>query len=113
MKSYLISSTKKSSGKTIIATGLCSILSNIDSLAAFKKGPDYIDPLWLSQASKAKCYNLDFFTMTHLEISKLYKTASRGKNISIIEGNKFATAVPEVVMTTVGMLLFFDIPRAK
>lgn len=88
MKSYLISSTKKSSGKTIIATGLCSILSNIDSLAAFKKGPDYIDPLWLSQASKAKCYNLDFFTMTDLEISKLYKTASRGKNISLVEGNK-------------------------
>ena len=67
MKSYLISSTKKSSGKTIIATGLCSILSNIDSLAAFKKGPDYIDPLWLSQASKAKCYNLDFFTMKYIQ----------------------------------------------
>ena len=88
MKSYLISSTKKSSGKTIIATGLCSILSKIDSLAVFKKGPDYIDPLWLSQASKAKCYNLDFFTMTNSEIRKLYKSASHGKNISIVEGNK-------------------------
>ena len=88
MKSYLISSTKKSSGKTIIATGLCSVLSNIDSLAVFKKGPDYIDPLWLSQASKAKCYNLDFFTMTNSEINKLYKTVSHGKNISIVEGNK-------------------------
>jgi len=88
VKSYLISSTKKSSGKTIIATGLCSVLSNIDSLAVFKKGPDYIDPLWLSQASKAKCYNLDFFTMTNPEIRKLYKSASHGKNISIVEGNK-------------------------
>ena len=88
MKSYLISSTKKSSGKTIIATGVSSVLSRIDSLAVFKKGPDYIDPYWLSLASKANCYNLDFFTMSNSEIKKLYKRISYEKNISIIEGNK-------------------------
>ena len=88
MKSYLISSTKKSSGKTIIATGISSVLSRIDSLAVFKKGPDYIDPYWLSLASKVNCYNLDFYTMSNSEIKKLYKNISYEKNISIIEGNK-------------------------
>jgi len=88
VKSYLISSTKKSSGKTIIATGISSILSRTDSLAVFKKGPDYIDPYWLTLASKVNCYNLDFFTMSNSEIKKLYKQMSYEKNISIIEGNK-------------------------
>ncbi|MBT7323292.1 MAG: hydrogenobyrinic acid a,c-diamide synthase (glutamine-hydrolyzing) [Gammaproteobacteria bacterium] len=88
MKSYLISSTKKSSGKTIITSGLCSVLNSRDSLAVFKKGPDYIDSHWLSKSAKTKCYNLDFFTMSKSEIRDLYKCKSRDKAISIIEGNK-------------------------
>ena len=77
MKSYLIASSKKSSGKTVISTGLSSVIKDIDkSLSIFKKGPDYIDPLWLSKAAKTNCYNLDFYTMTNAEISKLYKSVT-------------------------------------
>jgi cobyrinic acid a,c-diamide synthase len=39
---------------------------------AFKKGPDYIDPIWLAQASGNPCYNLDFYTMPENEISALF-----------------------------------------
>ena len=89
MKSYLIASSKKSSGKTVISTGLSSVIKDIDkSLSIFKKGPDYIDPLWLSKAAKTNCYNLDFYTMTNAEISKLYKSVTIKSNISLIEGNK-------------------------
>ena len=63
MNSYLVSSTKKSSGKTTLTIGLTGLAANLNqNVAVFKKGPDYIDPLWLTQASKTFCYNLDFFS---------------------------------------------------
>ena len=74
MNSYLITSTRKSSGKTTITIGLSRILNKMRyNLATFKKGPDYIDPLWISKASKTSCYNLDFNTMSTTEIKKLFK----------------------------------------
>ena len=43
---------KKSSGKTIITIGLSALLNEMNyKLSVFKKGPDYIDPLWISQAA--------------------------------------------------------------
>ena len=57
-------------------------------LSVFKKGPDYIDPLWISQAAGCGCYNLDFNTMTNNEIKKLYKDKTKYSDINIVEGNK-------------------------
>lgn len=54
----------------------------------FKKGPDYIDPLWLGRAAGRPCYNLDFFTMSHAEILGSFATRSAGADICLIEGNK-------------------------
>ena len=54
----------------------------------FKKGPDYIDPLWLGRAAGRACYNLDFFTMSHAEILASFAAGSAGADISLIEGNK-------------------------
>ena len=54
----------------------------------FKKGPDYIDPLWLGRAAGQACFNLDFFTMSHAEIQSCFKTHSVASDICLIEGNK-------------------------
>ena len=54
----------------------------------FKKGPDYIDPLWLARAAGRACYNLDFFTMSDAEILASFASRSAGADISLIEGNK-------------------------
>ncbi len=54
----------------------------------FKKGPDYIDPMWLGRAAGGTCYNLDFFTQSHEEIHATFATQSSGADISLIEGNK-------------------------
>jgi len=54
----------------------------------FKKGPDYIDPLWLGRAAGQPCFNLDFFTMSHEEIQASYSTHSTGSDVCLIEGNK-------------------------
>jgi len=52
MAHLLISAAHKSSGKTTISIGLAAALQATGSaVRTFKKGPDYIDPLWLAAAA--------------------------------------------------------------
>jgi len=86
---FLVSAAHKSSGKTTISLGLAAAL--IDRglrVQTFKKGPDYIDPLWLSLASDRPCYNLDFNTQTHDEIDATYAQRGSGADLCLVEGNK-------------------------
>jgi cobyrinic acid a,c-diamide synthase len=84
-----ISAAHKSSGKTTISIGLCAALTGIGKkVSPFKKGPDYIDPIWLSHAAGKPCYNLDFYTSDSEEILNDLATHGRHSDISIIEGNK-------------------------
>ena len=86
---FLISAAHKSSGKTTVSIGLCGALSARGlKVQAFKKGPDYIDPLWLHKASGNPCYNLDFYTMDPDEIEDLFLKHGAQADISLIEGNK-------------------------
>ena len=86
---FYISAAHKSSGKTIISLGLCRAISNLNSkVQSFKKGPDYIDPIWLAKATHQPCYNLDFFNMSPEEILDLYNKHSATSDVSIVEGNK-------------------------
>ena len=89
MSRIFISAALKSSGKTTVSIGLCAALKQRDLVVqSFKKGPDYIDPYWLSQATARECYNLDFYTMENDEILSLMQNRSRDADITLIEGNK-------------------------
>ena len=89
MASLYIAAAHKSSGKTSVSVGLTAALVRRGlNVQTFKKGPDYIDPLWLTCAAGQPCYNLDFFTQTHAEIETLFNGKSAGADISLIEGNK-------------------------
>ena len=84
-----ISAAHKSSGKTTITIGLLSALKNKGlNVQPFKKGPDYIDPLWHGSAAGKPCYTLDFNTMTRDEILQLVSRKLTSCDISLIEGNK-------------------------
>jgi cobyrinic acid a,c-diamide synthase len=84
---FMIAAAHKSSGKTVIATGLVAALKAAGETAGtFKKGPDYIDPMWLGAASGAPCYNLDFHTMGRDEITGFF--AARAGPLSLVEANK-------------------------
>ena len=84
-----ISAAHKSSGKTTLSIGLCAALRESGAVVQpFKKGPDYIDPLWLGQAAGRACYNLDFYTMDRDEIGELFASKLQGADIGLIEGNK-------------------------
>lgn len=89
MAHLLISAAHKSSGKTTVTLGLCAALvARGLQVQPFKKGPDYIDPLWLSQAANRPCHNLDFQIMSPAEITQTVATHLQGTDIGIIEGNK-------------------------
>ena len=84
-----ISAAHKSSGKTTLTLGLCAALhARGHRVQPFKKGPDYIDPLWLGMAAQRPCYNLDFHMMRRDEIEQQFARAAADARISLIEGNK-------------------------
>jgi cobyrinic acid a,c-diamide synthase len=89
MPRVFISAAHKSSGKTTLTLGLCAALhARGHAVQPFKKGPDYIDPLWLGMAARRACYNLDFHMMQRSEIEQQFARAAAGSRISLIEGNK-------------------------
>ncbi|MCL4516554.1 MAG: cobyrinate a,c-diamide synthase [Firmicutes bacterium] len=76
------------SGKTTITVGLLQALRGRGiPVQAFKKGPDYIDPSWLEQASLRPCHNLDSFLMTPQSIIGSVARHARGMDLALVEGN--------------------------
>jgi cobyrinic acid a,c-diamide synthase len=89
MSRLLISAAHKSSGKTTIALGLCAALrARGHTVQPFKKGPDYIDPMWLGRAAARPCHNLDFYTMEREEIVAATARYAADSDVTLIEGNK-------------------------
>jgi len=89
MASLFLSAAHKSSGKTTLSIGLCAALvkRGLD-VQPFKKGPDYIDPIWLGMAAGKPCYNLDFFVAGRQETIDDYCYRGQAADICLIEGNK-------------------------
>ena len=89
MSQFLVSAAHKSSGKTTLSIGLCAALHRLGHVVQpFKKGPDYIDPIWLSMAAGQPCYNLDFQQLTREENSELFQRLSAPAQVVLVEGNK-------------------------
>jgi len=89
MAQFLISAAHKSSGKTMVSIGLAAAFGARGlRVQSFKKGPDYIDPMWLARASGRPCYNLDFNTQTENEIRALFTRHAGQADLALTEGNK-------------------------
>ena len=94
MHRFLISAAHKSSGKTTVSIGLAAALSSgkcglsARTVQPFKKGPDYIDPLWLSVAAGRPCYNLDFFLSPDGELRDQFARHGHDAEVCLVEGNK-------------------------
>lgn len=84
-----ISAAHKSSGKTTVAVGLAAALRARGLVVQpFKKGPDFIDPLWLGAAAGRSCYNLDPYLSSMAEIEVSFGSACAGADVALVEGNK-------------------------
>ncbi len=85
----IIAALRGGSGKTILSIGVIAALSKFGkSVAAFKKGPDYIDAGWLALAAGQPCYNLDSFLLSQSDNLHSFLSHSVDHDISIIEGNR-------------------------
>lgn len=89
MHRLLVSAAHKSSGKTTLAIGLVAAL-RAQGLAVqpYKKGPDYIDPLWLALAAGRPCFNLDPHLQTPDALARTFGAALAGADLALVEGNK-------------------------
>jgi cobyrinic acid a,c-diamide synthase len=87
MNRMLISAAHKSSGKTMVSIGLCAALkSRGHAVQPFKKGPDYIDPMWLSLAAGHPCRNLDLYLMDTPDVVDTF--VRHASEVNLVEGNK-------------------------
>jgi len=85
----IIAALRGGSGKTILSIGVIAALNKLGkSVAAFKKGPDYIDAGWLALAAGRPCYNLDSFLLSQSDNLKSFLSHSVDCDISVIEGNR-------------------------
>jgi len=86
----MISASWKSAGKTTVSLGLLRLLAEKGlPVVSFKKGPDYIDPMWHRVASGGECYNLDTWMMGEAACRSTFARACarRPGSIALIEGN--------------------------
>ena len=89
MTAFYLSAAHKSSGKTMLSMGLSAAFKARKlSVQSFKKGPDYIDPIWLSIASGKDCHNLDFYTSSHEFIQSQFYHYAADNDVVLVEGNK-------------------------
>ncbi len=88
MHRFLVSAARKSSGKTSVSVGLAAELSRRGLVVqTFKKGPDYIDPMWHSAATGRPCRNLDFNLSSGAELQQDFARQGAGADVCLIEGN--------------------------
>lgn len=83
----LIAGSNSGCGKTTVTCAILQALVNRGKkIAAFKCGPDYIDPMFHSRIIGAKSSNLDLFFFLEQTASYLLAKNSRNCDLSVIEG---------------------------
>jgi cobyrinic acid a,c-diamide synthase len=83
----LISGTSSGVGKTTMMVGLILALRARGlRVAAFKCGPDYLDPTYHRRVAGSSCHNLDGWLMGREAVLRTFERATEGADIALIEG---------------------------
>ncbi|MDK2888579.1 cobyrinic acid a,c-diamide synthase [Desulfofundulus australicus DSM 11792] len=84
----VIGAPRGRSGKTTVTIGLLAALVRHLKLVVqpFKKGPDFIDPGWLSRVAGRACRNLDSYLMSGETIRYSLLRHSRDADMAVVEG---------------------------
>jgi cobyrinic acid a,c-diamide synthase len=77
------------SGKSLVSLGLVRALRARGlCVAAFKKGPDFIDAAWLGAAAGVPGRNLDTYLMTEDALLGSLAGEASGADLAVVEGNR-------------------------
>ena len=83
----LFAAPQSGSGKTTVVCGILRALLNKKlRVAAFKSGPDYIDPMFHSKVIGAPSRNLDLFLVGKENVKRLLAKNATGCDAAILEG---------------------------
>ena len=83
----MIAGTGSGCGKTTVTCGILKALINRNiKTAAFKCGPDYIDPMFHTEIIRTKSRNLDEFLCGENTVKYLFAKNSENTDISVLEG---------------------------
>lgn len=84
---FMISATGSGVGKTTVVCGLLkAIMNQGKQVAAFKSGPDYIDPMFHSKVIGAKSRNLDLFMLGKETVKYLVAKNTVQTDVAVFEG---------------------------
>ena len=83
----MIAAAGSGSGKTTVVCGLLqAFLNRGTKLASFKCGPDYIDPMFHTEALGVKSRNLDLFFCHEEMVNYLLCKNAEGTDLAVMEG---------------------------
>ncbi len=83
----MIAAAGSGSGKTTVVCGLLqAFLNRGTNLASFKCGPDYIDPMFHTEALGVKSRNLDLFFCHEETVKYLLCKNAEGADLAVMEG---------------------------
>ena len=84
----MIAAPQGRSGKTTVAMGLCAALRRRGlKVKPFKKGPDYIDPSWLTSAAGHACGNLDPYMFDETTLKQAFMRGCEELDLAVIEAS--------------------------
>ncbi len=83
----VIAAPQSGSGKTTLTCGIVAALAGRGvRVRAFKVGPDYIDPGFLSAASGREAHNLDTWLTGEETMRRVFAASAASDDLSVIEG---------------------------
>src|SRR5271170_6159098 len=83
----VIGATGSGAGKTTVTVALLGALRARGlKVAAFKCGPDYLDPTYHARATGSPSHNLDGWMMGREAVLATFNRVARDADIAIIEG---------------------------
>ena len=87
MLEVMIAAPASGSGKTSVTCGLLQALKDRGlAPAAFKCGPDYIDPMFHRSVLQVPSRNLDVFLAGEERVRRLYRRHTAGCDAAVCEG---------------------------
>lgn len=89
LPALMVAAGWRSAGKTTLCVGIGAALARRGiGVQPFKKGPDFIDPQWLTAATGRACRNLDLRLQGAGGVKAYWRRHAAGAGLALVEGSQ-------------------------